>query len=120
MTPSLRIALRFLTHRKRALLLSLSGVVFGVPIFIYKQAQTQGFARQFINSTIGSNGALMIRHGSRVTSRSWSLEDFRRQGGTPLVFRGSPTQQIMRVSRQFSNVVSVHPCCEDCERARRV
>src|SRR5439155_2228889 len=29
MTPALYIALRFLTHRKRALLLSLSGVVFG-------------------------------------------------------------------------------------------
>ena len=45
MTPPLYIALRFLTHRKRALLLSLSGVVFGVAIFICTQAQTQGFAR---------------------------------------------------------------------------
>ena len=42
-TPPLYIALRFLTHRKRALLLSLSGVVFGVAIFICTQAQTQGF-----------------------------------------------------------------------------
>ena len=61
MTPPLYIALRFLTHRKRALLLSLSGVVFGVAIFICTQAQTQGFARYFIDSTIGSNGALVIR-----------------------------------------------------------
>src|SRR5207253_2520074 len=60
-TPTLYIALRFLTHRKRALLLSLSGVVFGVAIFICTQAQTQGFARYFIDSTIGSNGALVIR-----------------------------------------------------------
>ena len=58
MTPPLYIALRFLTHRKRALLLSLSGVVFGVAIFICTQAQTQGFARYFIESNIGSNGAL--------------------------------------------------------------
>jgi ABC-type lipoprotein release transport system permease subunit len=60
-TPPLYIALRFLTHRKRPLLLSLSGVVFGVAIFICTQAQTQGFARYFIDSTIGSNGALVIR-----------------------------------------------------------
>src|SRR5204862_5007872 len=61
MTPPLYIALRFLTHRKRALFLSLSGVVFGVAIFICTQAQTQGFARYFIDSTIGSNGALVVR-----------------------------------------------------------
>ena len=56
MTAPLYIALRFATHRKRALLLSLVGVVFGVGIFICTQAQTQGFAQFFINSTIGSNG----------------------------------------------------------------
>src|SRR5437773_12530123 len=61
MTPPLYIALRFLTHRKRALLLSLSGVVFGVAIFVCTQAQTQGFARYFIDSTIGSNGTLVIK-----------------------------------------------------------
>ena len=44
-TPPLYIALRFLAHRKRAFFLSLSGVVFGVAIFICTQAQTQGFAR---------------------------------------------------------------------------
>jgi len=46
-TPPLYIALRFLTHRKRPLLLSLSGVVFGVAIFICTQAQTQGFRALF-------------------------------------------------------------------------
>ena len=47
MTPPLYIALRFLTHRKRALLLSLSGVVFGVAIFICTQAQTAGLRALF-------------------------------------------------------------------------
>src|SRR6266446_1964208 len=61
MTAPLYIALRFATHRKRALLLSMVGVVFGVGIFICTQAQTQGFAQFFINSTIGSNGALVLR-----------------------------------------------------------
>ena len=63
MTPPLYIALRFLTHRKRALLLSLTGVVFGVGIFICTQAQTQGFAQYFIDSTIGSNGAYSAQVG---------------------------------------------------------
>ena len=61
MTPPFYIALRFLSHRKRALLLSLSGVVFGVAFFICLQAQTRGFAEYFINSTVGSNGALVVR-----------------------------------------------------------
>ena len=61
MTPSLHIALRFLFHRKRAFVLSLCGVVFGVSIFITTQAQTQGFAKRFIDSTLGSNGAIMLR-----------------------------------------------------------
>ena len=61
MTPPLYIAIRFLSHRKRAFILSLSGVVFGVAIFICTQAQTQGFAKNFIDSTLGSNGALVLR-----------------------------------------------------------
>src|SRR3954467_13416956 len=67
MTPPLYIAMRFLTHRKRALLLSLSGVVFGVAFFICTQAEPRGFARYFIDSTLGSNGALIIR--SRLQPR---------------------------------------------------
>jgi lipoprotein-releasing system permease protein len=59
-TASFYVGLRFATHRKRALLLSLVGVVFGVAIFICTQAQTQGFAQYFIDSTIGTNGALVL------------------------------------------------------------
>jgi len=110
-TPTLYIALRFLLHRKRALLLSLGGVVFGVAIFIGTQAQTQGFAQYFIDSTLGSNGALTIR--SRFQQR------------TPLLLPPKNAQSasfgrnysegiddasaIMRVSRQFSNVVACSP-----------
>ena len=61
MTPTLHIALRFLFHRKRAFVLSLCGVVFGVAIFICTQAHTPGFAKRFIDSTLGSKGAIMLR-----------------------------------------------------------
>jgi len=108
-TPPLYIALRFLTHRKRALFLSLSGVVFGVAIFICTQAQTQGFSSYFIDSTIGSNGALVVR--SRFRPRyeplAVSAKGSKERVGRRLYFEGiTNANEIMRVSRQFSNVVS--------------
>src|SRR5437762_5554407 len=122
MTPPLYIALRFLTHRKRALLLSLSGVVFGVAIFICTQAQTQGFARYFIDSTIGSNGALVVR--SRFRPRYEPLMVSAKgskgtMGRRRLYFEGiTNPNEIMRVSRQFSNVVSCSPVLRGTVSAR--
>jgi lipoprotein-releasing system permease protein len=111
-TPPLYIALRFLTHRKRALLLSLSGVVFGVAIFICTQAQTQGFARYFIDSTIGSNGALVVRSRFRPRYEPLMVAAKNSKANTErrLYFEGiTNANEIMRVSRQFSNVVSCSP-----------
>jgi len=110
-TPPLYIGLRFLLHRKRALLLSLSGVVFGVAIFIGTQAQTQGFSQQFINSTIGSNGAVVIRSRFRPRYEALMVQAKSSSSTSPrrLYFEGiTNASEIMRVSRQFSNVVS---CC---------
>ena len=121
MTPPLYIALRFLTHRKRALLLSLIGVVFGVAIFICTQAQTQGFARYFIDSTIGSNGALIIksRFQPRYEPLMVSAKGSNSTVGHRLYFEGiTNANQIMRVSRQFSNVVSCSPVLRGTVSAR--
>jgi lipoprotein-releasing system permease protein len=120
-TPPLYIALRFLSHRKRALLLSLSGVVFGVAFFICMQAQTQGFAKYFIDSTLGSNGALIIRSrfeprqvGSLVPPKTSKTNVAHRQ-----YFEGiTNASEIMRVSRQFSNVVSCSPVLRGTLSAR--
>jgi len=111
-TAPLYIALRFATHRKRALLLSLVGVIFGVGIFICTQAQTQGFAQFFINSTIGSNGALVLKSRFQpryeelvVPTKNVSALPARRN-----YFEGiHNVSEIMRVSRQFSNVVACSP-----------
>jgi len=121
MTAPLYIALRFATHRKRALLLSLVGVVFGVGIFICTQAQTQGFAQFFINSTIGSNGALVLRsrfqpryEGMVVSARSASNAPAHRN-----YFEGiTNVGELMRVSRQFSNVVACSPVLHGTISAR--
>jgi lipoprotein-releasing system permease protein len=120
-TPPLYIAWRFLTHRKRALLLSLSGVVFGVAFFIGLQAQTQGFAQYFIDSNLGSNGALIIRSrfeprqvNSIVPPKTAKMNNAHRQ-----YFEGiTNASEIMRVSRQFSNVVSCSPVLRGTLSAR--
>ena len=107
MTPSLYIALRFLGHRKRAFFLSLGGVVFGVGIFICTQAQTQGFAKNFIDSTLGSNGALAMK--GRVQTLE-NVSDLPVHPPHRRFFQGiDDAVQIMRVSRQFSNVVACSP-----------
>jgi lipoprotein-releasing system permease protein len=107
-SPPVYIALRFLLHRKRALLLSLGGVVFGVAIFIGTQAQTQGFSQYFIDSTLGSNGALTVRSRFRqktplsVPPKNAQAASIGRNYSEGIDDAGA----IMRVSRQFSNVVA--------------
>jgi len=120
-TPPLYIALRFLGHRKRALFLSLGGVVFGVAFFICTQAQTQGFARYFIESTLGSNGAVIVRSRfeprgliSLVANKSAKTNQIHRQ-----YFEGiTNANEIMRISRQFSNVVACSPVLRGTISAR--
>src|SRR5207248_1058427 len=103
------------------LLLSLSGVVCGVAFFICMQAQTQGFAKYFIDSTLGSNGALIIRSrfeprqiNSIVPTKTSNTNVAHRQ-----YFEGiTNANEIMRVSRQFSNVVSCSPVLRGTLSAR--
>ena len=123
MTPPLYIALRFLLHRKRAFLLSLAGVVFGVAIFICTQAQTQGFAQHFISSTLGSNGALVLRSryqplgaGLPVPPKTQSRRKDSQQ--RRYVEGITNAREIMRVSRQFSNVAACSPVLRGTLSAR--
>jgi len=59
-STNLRIALRFLTARKRSMLMSLAGIIFGVGFFVVTQAQTSGFEHFFIKVILGTNGAIRI------------------------------------------------------------
>ena len=56
----LELAWRFIIARKRPMLLSLSGIVFGVAFFVLTQAQTSGFEQFFIRTILGTNGAIRI------------------------------------------------------------
>ncbi len=121
MTPTLYIALRFLFHRKRAFVLSLAGVVFGVAIFICTQAQTQGFAKRFIDATVGANGAVILKEEFRQNQESFILpaQSKLTEASRRRYFEGIPNaSEIMRISRRFSNVVSCAPVLRGTLSAR--
>jgi lipoprotein-releasing system permease protein len=70
MSPTLRIAFRFLTAKKRAMLMSLSCIVLGVGLFVVTQATTSGFEDFFIKTILGTNGAIRIEDKFQDTLRS--------------------------------------------------
>jgi lipoprotein-releasing system permease protein len=70
MSPNFRIALRFLTAKKRAMLMSLSCIVLGIGLFVVTQATTSGFEGFFIKTILGTNGAILIQDKLQETQRS--------------------------------------------------
>jgi lipoprotein-releasing system permease protein len=70
MSPNFRIALRFLTAKKRAMLMSLSCIVLGVGLFIVTQATTTGFQAFFIKTILGTDGAIRIQDKLQATMHS--------------------------------------------------
>ena len=57
---SLELAWCFVLARKRPMLLSLAGIVFGVAFFVITQAQTSGFEKFFVQTILGTNGSIRI------------------------------------------------------------
>ncbi len=70
MSPNFRIAFRFLTAKKRAMLMSLSCIVLGIGLFVVTQATTSGFEGFFIKTILGTNGAIRIQDKIQETQRS--------------------------------------------------
>ena len=73
MSPNLRIAFRFLTAKKRAMLMSLSCTILGVGLFIVTQATTSGFEDFFIKTILGADGAMRIEDKIQDTMRSMGV-----------------------------------------------
>src|SRR5206468_11269003 len=83
------------------------------------QAQTQGFAQYFIASTLGSNGALVIRSRFEPRQISSLLPPKTSNVAHREYFEGiTNTNEVMRVSRQFSNVVACSPVLRGTGSAR--
>ena len=74
MKTNFQIALRFLLSRKRAMLMSLGGIIFGVGFFIITQAQTSGFEKFFIKTILGVNGMVRVEDRFQSTMRSMEAE----------------------------------------------
>jgi len=112
MSPNLRIAIRFLLAKKRSMVMSLVGIVFGVAFFVVTQAQTTGFQELFIKTILGANGAIIIEDRFQntiidmpVDGSSFSLGD-RTQRRLVLGVE-SPDEVRKAVLEQFPNVTAV-------------
>ena len=78
------LAWRFVIARKRPMLLSLAGIVFGVAFFVVTQAQTSGFEKFFIRTVLGTNGA--IRISDQFQDTFGRVEKVNKDGSTEFFF----------------------------------
>jgi lipoprotein-releasing system permease protein len=116
MSPNLRIASRFLTSRKRAMLMSLSCIVLGVGLFVVTQATTSGFELFFIRTILGTNGAIRIEDKIQDTIRSMAAagseggSDFHiamRSEGKKYIAGIEQPKLLSDALRRFENVAGV-------------
>ena len=122
MRPSLYIGLRFTVSRKRSLIFSLLGVIFGVAFYIVLQAQTQGFEQYFIKTILGTSGAIIVSDRFQMRYTSFSNTE----GSTVMsgqqhrkYYEGiTDAAEIMRVARTFTNVVACAPLVQGNVTAR--
>ncbi|MGH7946419.1 MAG: ABC transporter permease, partial [Opitutaceae bacterium] len=109
MSPNLRIAFRFLTAKKRAMLMSLSCTVLGVGLFIVTQATTSGFEEFFVRTMLGTSGALRIEDKIVDTMRSIEASSgsefqVRQNDGVKYIEGIEEPRAIMEAVREFANV----------------
>jgi lipoprotein-releasing system permease protein len=124
LSPTLYIAIRFFIESKRAMFLSAVGVIIGVAFFITGQAQTEGFQNYFIDTILGSKGALIISDRFR-SSYINALED----GTHDLIDVDNPNDRkyypgitdaytLMRVIREMPNVEACAPVLQGSAKLR--
>ena len=118
MSPSLLIALRFITQRKRSILVSLVGITFGVALFICTQAQTQGFEKFYIATVLGTKGAVLVQ--DRFQTRYSG--DLGQSDGVVNIENEKPRkfeagildpERTMRTIQEFSSVMACAPVLEE-------
>jgi lipoprotein-releasing system permease protein len=116
MSPNLRIASRFLTAKKRAMLMSLSCIVLGVGLFVVTQATTSGFEQFFIKTILGTNGAIRVEDKIQDTMRSMEAGGQGSNSNFQIAMRGQGKKYIEGIEeprllidalRRFDNVAGV-------------
>lgn len=114
-TPNMRIAVRFLMSRKRAMLMSLAGIVFGVGFFIVTQANTSGFESFFIRTILGTEGTLRVQDRMQETLRVMEVQDedsdfktqVEMQDGYKIVDGIENSSGLIDAVKQFEGVIGV-------------
>lgn len=115
MSPTFRIAFRFLTAKKRAMLMSLACIVLGVGLFVVTQATTSGFEGFFIKTILGTNGAIRIEDKFQDTLRSMeaggpgsgSTFQVEQKEGRKYIEGVEEPKLIIDALHQFKNVAGV-------------
>src|SRR5580692_7048408 len=113
MSQNFRIALRFLTAKKRAMLMSLSCIILGVGLFIVTHAATSGFQEFFIKTILGTNGAIMIQDKIQATLQTITSGDYnsgiqvRSKGGQKYIEGIEYPTLLADAVKSFKNVSGV-------------
>src|SRR5687767_14406380 len=112
MSPNFRIAFRFLTAKKRAMLMSLSCTVLGVGLFIVTQATTSGFEQFFTKTILGINGAIRIEDRIQDTQRSMAAAGashsyFAQREGVKYIEGVEEPKLVADAVRRFPNVSGI-------------
>lgn len=113
MSPNLRIAYRFLTAKKRAMLMSLSCIVLGVGLFIVTQATTSGFEQFFIKTILGTNGAIQIQDRIQDTIRTMTVGQYdsgfeiKQPDGQKYIEGIEEPKMLIDAIKEFPNVIAV-------------
>lgn len=114
---NLLIAWRFLLAKRRAMLMSLTGIVFGVAFFIVTQSQATGFQQFFIRTILGANGAIRVQDAFQDTITSMVVQatdtsegfDIPLREGTTFVPGVRQPGFVLEAVRAFPEVTGVSP-----------
>lgn len=112
MSPNFRIAYRFLTAKKRAMLMSLSCTVLGVGLFIVTQATTAGFEQFFTKTILGIHGAIRIEDRIQDTMQSQHAAGssdfyFANRDGVKYIEGVDQPQQLIDALGGWSNIKGI-------------
>ena len=120
MSLSLQVALRYVLARRRAMGMSLLGIVCGVAFFVVTQAQTSGFEAFFIRTILGTNGAIRVSdrfqdvHGTvtKVSEDGQARFVFHSREGARYVEGIEYPQELRKATAEFTGVTGVSEILE--------
>ena len=117
---NLELAWRYVMGRRRAMTMSLFGIVLGIAFFVITQAQTSGFEAFFIRTILGTNGAIRISdrfqdmHGtvSSISTNGKTRFTFQSREGARYTEGIAHPTLLRKALRRFAQVTGVSEILE--------